>query len=293
MILNKLLEQKLIQPPKWLPDNIQYLTVMGSEAYGVSSGDSDKDIYGVVIPPKNLVFPHLDGHIDGFGRQIQRFDVWQQHHVIQPNTQLNYDFSVYSIVRYFHLCMENNPNMIDSLFTPRRCVLHITQSFQVVRDNRKVFLHKGCFHKLKGYAYAQLAKIKNKNPSNDKRAATVEAHGYDTKFAYHLVRLLNECEQILVLHDLDLEANREQLKSIRKGEWELKRVEEFFIEKEKTLDRLYAESTLRHEPDEQTIKKMLYNCLEAHYGSLDTAIKKDTDISGFIRDLENIIQKYR
>jgi predicted nucleotidyltransferase len=291
MILHDLQKQNLIQPPKWLSDNCCYLTIMGSEAYGVSSGDSDKDVYGVTIPPKDLVFPHLAGHIDGFGRQIQRFDVWQQHHI--PYNEKEYDFAVYSIVRYFHLCMENNPNMIDSLFTPRRCVIHITPLFEYVRENRKEFLHKGCFHKLKGYAYAQLQKIKNKKPSNDKRAADVEVNGFDTKFAYHLVRLLNECEQILVKHDLDLEENNEQLKSIRRGEWGLDRIVTFFESREKSLDLIYAQSTLRHEPDEKVIKNMLLHCLEIHYGSLDNAIKKDNNIVQMINELENVIQKYR
>lgn len=291
MLLHDLQELNLIQPPKWLPNNVQYLTVMGSEAYGVSNGTSDKDVYGVVIPPKDLVFPHLAGYIDGFGRQRQRFDVWQQHHIV--HNEKSYDFSVYSIVRYFHLCMENNPNMIDSLFVPRRCIFHITQSFEVVRENRKLFLHKGCFHKLKGYAYAQLAKIQNKKPSNEVRAETVEKYGYDTKYAYHLVRLLNECEQILSSHDLDLEQNNEMLKSIRRGEWELKRIEEYFQTKEKSLDILHASSTLRNSPNEDEIKNLLLNCLEAHYGTLDNAIKKDVQISSMIAEIENIITKYR
>ncbi len=33
--------------------------------------------------------------------------------------------------------------MIDSLFTPWRCVMHPTQVGEVMRENRKLFLHKG------------------------------------------------------------------------------------------------------------------------------------------------------
>ena len=50
------------------------------------------------------------------------------------------------------------------------------------------------------------------------REKDIVKHGYSTKFAYHIVRLLNEVEQILTEHDLDLERNREQLKSIRRGD---------------------------------------------------------------------------
>ena len=54
--------------------------------------------------------------------------------------------------------------MIDSLFTPHECVLHITQVGTMVREARHLFLHKGCWPKFKGYAYAQLHKMRGKKP---------------------------------------------------------------------------------------------------------------------------------
>lgn len=294
MIVQKLQKAGVIHPPHWLPDNCQYLTIMGSDAYGVSSGASDTDIYGFCIPPKILTFPHLAGEIPGFGRQIQRFEQWQEHHAIQPGTDREYDFSVYSIVKYFQLVMENNPNMIDSLFTPRRCVIHATAIGEMVRDQRKIFLHKGAWHKFKGYAYAQASKIKNKvNSSNPKRAANIEEFGYDLKFAYHIVRLLNEVEQILIEHDLDLERNREQLKSIRRGEWSLDEILDYFARKEVALETVYSESTLSHSPDEDRIRELLMNCLEHHYGSLTDAVKQDISVDRVLNDLEKVLQKYR
>ena len=228
MLLTDLAKRNLIHPPKWLPANAVMLVTMGSQAYGVSTDGSDLDVYGVCIPPKELVFPHLAGEIPGFGRQIQRFQVWQEHHVQHPDKKVEYDFAVYGIVKYFQLCMENNPNMIDSLHVPRNCVIHSTAIGEMIRENRKLFLHKGAWHKFKGYAYAQMSKIRNKtNSSNPKRAATIEQFGYDVKFAYHVVRLMNEVEQILVEGDLDLQRNREQLKSIRRGEWTLDQLKEW------------------------------------------------------------------
>lgn len=52
---------KLAEPPKWLPDAVVYENLMGSVAYGVSNDRSDCDIYGICVPPKDLVFPHLAG----------------------------------------------------------------------------------------------------------------------------------------------------------------------------------------------------------------------------------------
>lgn len=294
MLLHDLSKKNLIHPPKWLPDNTIYLTVMGSQAYGVSTDTSDQDIYGVCIPPKELVFPHLAGEIPGFGRQIQRMEVWQEHHVQNPDKKVEYDFAVYSIVKFFQLCMENNPNMIDSLFVPRTAIIHSTPIAEIIRENRKLFLHKGAWHKFKGYAYSQASKIRNKvNSSNPRRAAEIEQHGMDLKFAYHCVRLMNEVEQILVEGDLDLQRNREQLKSIRRGEWTLDEFEAYFTNKEHALETAYANSKLPHGPDENRLKKLLMECLEHHYGDLSAAVKTDVNVEMLIQDMQSVLDKHK
>lgn len=293
MLLTRLREKSLIHPPKWLPENTHYLVRMGSEAYGCSSGQSDQDIYGWCIPPKESVFPHLAGEIQGFGRQKSKFDVWQEHHVDDPESKKRYDFSVYSAVKFVHLCMENNPNMVDALFVPTRCVMHCTKIGNILRDNRKIFLHKGCWHKYKGYAYSQLHKMAIKTPQEgSKRHASVLEHGYDVKFAYHVVRLILEVEQIMVEQDLDLERNREILKSIRRGDWTEERIREFFTEKEKSLEAVYHNSDLRYKPNEDEIKTVLLQVLEEHYGSLDGAITIPNAEKRCLQEIKSILERY-
>jgi len=51
--LQRLTDRGLIKPPRWLPGNVQYETIMGSVAYGVSSDTSDVDVYGWAIPQKD------------------------------------------------------------------------------------------------------------------------------------------------------------------------------------------------------------------------------------------------
>lgn len=80
--LKKLQDKGLIKPPSWLEPNVQYACIMGSVAYGCSSDTSDMDVYGFTIPPKHQVFPHLAGEIPGFGTQSNKFEQWQEHHVL-------------------------------------------------------------------------------------------------------------------------------------------------------------------------------------------------------------------
>jgi predicted nucleotidyltransferase len=289
MLLQSLIKANAIHPPDFIADNCHYLTIMGSQAYGVADNNSDLDVYGFAIPPKHILFPHLAGEIQGFGHQVKRFEQYQEHHIKDPTDKHeSIDLSVYNIAKYFQLCMENNPNMIDSLFTPVRCVLHITSIGQMVKDNRKMFLHKGAYHKFKGYAYSQLHKMKSQERTG-KRKETFDKYGFDIKFAYHLVRLTYEVQMILEHQDLDLEQNREHLKAIRRGDVKEEEVISWFSEKEKYLEKLYETSPLQHSPDEGAIKSLLLNCLEHHYGSLHNVVVTEDASKAVLRKVKELV----
>lgn len=282
----------LAHPPLFVEDSVQYLTLMGSVAYGVSGDSSDSDVYGFCIPPKTMIFPHLSGEILGFGNQIKRFEQWQEHHIKDEEVKKEYDFSIYSIIKYFQLCMENNPNMIDSLFTPQFCVLHSNRIGNLVRENRKIFLHKGSWHKFKGYAYSQLHKMSIKTPvEGSKRAANVKEVGFDSKFAYHICRLMDEVEQILTIGDIDLQRSKEYMKAIRRGEVSEEEIRNFFTTKEKTLELAYQNSSLPYSPEEGKVKELLLQCLEEHFGTLEKSyVDPDAAIKA-LKQIQEICEK--
>lgn len=272
-IFNNLLKRNLITPPKFLENSIQYEVRVGSVSYGVSSDNSDIDVLGFSIPPKEIIFPHLSGYIIGFGQQPKKFEQFQKHHIFDNTDNKIYDITIYNIVKYFQLCMDNNPNMIDSLFVPDYCVIYSSEIGNLVRENKNLFLHKGSWFKFKGYAYSQLHKmdIKKANPES-KRYESIVKYGYDIKFAYHIVRLLDECQQILEFGDLDLQRNREQLKSIRRGEWTKEEIRNYFFNQEKKLEDIYNKSKIPKSPPVDKLKNLLLNCLEIYYGSLKEII---------------------
>ena len=282
--------------PGFLANAIQYEVVMGSVAFGVSNDSSDMDVYGFAIPPKDHVFPHLRGEIADFDEPAQRFAQFQQHHITEKDALggkgRTYDLSIYSIVKYFRLCLENNPNIIDSLFVPRRCVLYVSPIGERVREHRHVFLHKGVWSKFKGYAYSQMHKLRTKNPEGARKELVAE-HGYDVKFAYHVVRLLGEVEQLLVEGTMDLERNREQLKSIRRGEWSLEKLEDWVGNKEADLESAYARSDLPASPPTEKIKTLLLECLESYFGSLDSVTVQESEAVRALRDIDRAMESVR
>ena len=294
--LQRLTVRGLARPPRWLPNAIQYETIMGSLAYGVSSETSDLDVYGWAIPPKDDVFPHLRGEVPGFGPPRPQFQQFQEHHVRDADALGGrgriYDLTIYGIVKFFNLAMQNNPNIIDSLFTPVNCVLHSTRVGDMVRENRKLFLHRGAWSKFKNYAYAQLHKLATKTPQG-KRAELVAEHGFDTKFAYHVVRLILEVQQILMEGDIDLQRDNEQLKAIRRGDWTAEYLREWFNAKQSELERVHAESHLPAAPDEARIRSLLLNCLEEHYGRLEGCVVDPDRAVAALRGIQAELERVR
>ena len=138
----------------------------------------------------------------------------------------------------------------------------------------------------------QYHKLYSEMISKSKRSENNKIYDMDVKFGYHVVRLLNEVEQILVEGNLDLERNREQLKSIRRGEWPLEQLLDYFQSKEKHLEEVYSKSTLRQAPDEAFIKTMLLQCLEHHYGSLDKMVTvTNTPAETVLQQIVEVLKK--
>ncbi len=173
--LKRLADRSLIKPPRWLPGNVQYETIMGSVAFAVSSDGSDLDVYGWAIPPRDQVFPHLRGEIVGFGSPGPRFEQYQEHQVHDHDALggngRRYDLTIYGIVKFFTLAMQNNPNIIDCLFTPVNCVLHSTRVGDVVRENRKLFLHRGCLAEVQELRLCPVTQVVDQGPEGQEGRA--------------------------------------------------------------------------------------------------------------------------
>jgi predicted nucleotidyltransferase len=295
-LIQRLAARGLLRPPAFLPDNMLYETRLGSAAYGASTNSSDFDICGFAMPPRDHLFPNLAGEIAGFGRPRPRFEVFQEHHVRDPDALggkgCEYDFAIYSLPRYFTLCLEGNPNMVDSLFTSQEFVLHQTRVGNMVRERRRLFLHKGIWSKFKGYAYAQLHKMQSRQPVG-KRREVVEQFGFDVKYAYHVVRLLYEGEQLLMHGDMDLRRDAEHLKAIRRGDVSVEAIRQWAAEKESQLEKLYLASPLPEQPDEPAVRRLLLECIEEHYGCLDQVLARPDASTDALRQIEDVIDRWR
>ena len=102
---------------------------------------------------------------------------------------------------------------------------------------------------------------KNRNPA---RAILEEKFGYDTKHAYHLVRLIRMCKETLTTGLVQVKRpDREELLAIRNGAWTYEQLIEFAELEEKTLNGLYATSNiLPKSPDKIKIEQLAIKLVE-------------------------------
>jgi len=101
----------------------------------------------------------------------------------------------------------------------------------------------------------------NRNPT---RAALEEKYGFDCKHAYHLVRLIRMCEEILTTGKVIVKRpDREELLSIRNGAWSYEKLIDFAESKEKNLNELYNTcNVIPKVPDKESLDKLCIQLIE-------------------------------
>ena len=121
-----------------------YEYIRGSHAYGLNVETSDVDTGGVYIDDVDNIL----GLRENYKEQIadkKNDNVW------------------YEVGRFLELLMASNPNMLEALFVPERCILHVSPIMQFILDNKKKFLSKKSFNALVGYSIQQVRKARGLN----------------------------------------------------------------------------------------------------------------------------------
>jgi predicted nucleotidyltransferase len=103
-----------------------------------------------------------------------------------------------------------------------------------------------------------------KKHRNKKRSALEEKFGYDTKHAYHLVRLIRMCREILLTGKVIVKRpDFEELLFIRDGGWTYEQLMEWAKTQAAELDLLYHSSTLLpRTPDKEYLSKVCMELIE-------------------------------
>jgi predicted nucleotidyltransferase len=103
-----------------------------------------------------------------------------------------------------------------------------------------------------------------KKTRNKTRSALEEKYGYDTKHAYHLVRLIRMCQEVLTTGKVIVKRpDREELLAIRNGAWTYEQLMEFAEREEVELNLLYnSTNVLPKIPNKEKLDQLCIKLVE-------------------------------
>jgi predicted nucleotidyltransferase len=140
---------------EWLKDNIVYLAVHGSQAYGLATESSDVDVKGICIPPSEVE----NDLFQNFEQAENHPDVEKQCSYLKNPKNPKLESTVYSLKKFFVLAANINPNIIELLWTHESDRLMFHKITNSLFEHRDLFLSSKAKFTFSGYAFAQAAKI--------------------------------------------------------------------------------------------------------------------------------------
>lgn len=162
---------------------------VGSDLHGMAiPGTDDNDEMGVYLPaPTTLLGVQPPTEVVPTPEHWISRTVPNGHRSRPGDT----DLSMYSLRKYVRLALEGNPTILTLLYAPESAVLHITRDGEQLRALAPEIVSQRAVHRFLGYLDGQRERLLGGGKQNrvPNRPELVEAHGYDTKYASHALRL--------------------------------------------------------------------------------------------------------
>ena len=219
----------------------------GSQAHGAKLGATDDtDWYGLYIPPPNKVL----------GLEREEHFVFTTGGKLGGNGPSDVDVCLYTLIKWAGLAAKGNPSALHFLFAPLEFT---TDTWERVSAQPQLFLAKGHVKPFIGFADDQMKRLLGqKGQKNVHRAEIEEKHGYDTKYAMHVIRLYGEAKELMEYGRITLpRPNRAELIDIRKGKYSLSDIQELGIQLESEALAAQATSPLPDRVDRDAISRLL------------------------------------
>lgn len=236
-------------------------TQVGSGVHGVTVADQDdRDEMGMCVEPPEYVIG------------LRRFE--QYEYRTQPAGHRSgpgdLDLVVYSLRKWMRLALQGNPTVLLPLFVPDSEVVQAASRGRWLRKHPEMILSRQAGHRFIGYLRSQreqMLGIKSKKHTN--RPELVELYGFDTKFAYHMVRLGLQGVELLETGRITLpmpEPSRSWLRKMRVGRVTRQEALDASETLEQHLRGLVESSHLPPEPDRRRANEWLIDTYRDVWG---------------------------
>lgn len=219
-------------------------TQVGSGVHGVTIDDQDdRDEMGICVEPAEFVvglrrFEQYEFRTQPFGHRSGPGDL---------------DLIVYSLRKWMRLALQGNPTVLLPLFVPDSEVVEVDEHGDHLRAHPELVLSRLAGKRFIGYLRSQRAQLLGlKGRKHTNRPELVERFGFDTKFAYHMVRLGVQGVELLTDGRVTLPMSDEWrgwLRELRRGEHTKEEALAVAEDLEARLVSLLDTSSLPPQPD--------------------------------------------
>jgi uncharacterized protein len=244
---------------------------VGSTVHGLHhGGQDDRDEMAVFTEPPEFLLGlararEIRGGLYGLEHYVERT---QPEGVRSGPGDL--DLVAYSLRKYLRLAMKGHPTILLLLFVPDDLVVTRTELGEELRALRPAILSRRAGQGYLGYLRGQKERLLGeRGQRNVNRPELVEAHGYDTKYAMHAVRLGYQGVELLETGFLTLpmpEPERSRVMAIRAGGRSLSEAVAEIEQVEERLAAAVEHTDLPPEPDRAAVDRYLVRAYRHAWG---------------------------
>ncbi|MGA9885047.1 MAG: nucleotidyltransferase domain-containing protein [Candidatus Acidiferrales bacterium] len=228
-------------------DNLVQAFIGGSQLHGAKlQGSDDTDWYGVFIePPEKMI-----------GLDRDEFFVFTTGGQSGGNGPRDVDVCLYSLRKWAGMAAKGNPSALHFVFAKEQFATHWWD--RVVKE-RMIFASKRHLKPFMKFADDQMERLcGRKGQKNVHRAALEKQHGYDTKYAMHVIRLYLEAREYMAAGKITLPNPRvDLLIDIRQGKYTLPEIEQMGQELNADAIAAQEKSPLPESVDTQVVSRLV------------------------------------
>jgi uncharacterized protein len=217
--------------------------LVGSGVHGTAlEGQDDRDEMGVCVEPPSYVIG------------LRRFE--QYIFRTQPEGSRSgsgdLDVVIYSLRKWMRLALSGNPTVMLPLFAREEDIVSCTDLGNELRGRADMIVSRQAGRRFLGYIRSQRDSLLGKKAGrHTNRPELVALHGFDTKFAMHMVRLGVEGVELLETGRISLPIREPWLtwlRELRQGRRTMEEALEAAADLESSIERLLKTSPLPDRP---------------------------------------------
>lgn len=236
-------------------------SLVGSTLHGLANpGTDDRDEMGVCIEPPEYLL--------GL-REFEHY-VFRTQPDGAPSGPGDLDLTIYGLRKFCRLAAKGSPTVLLLLFVPTEQLIVRTDLGDRLQALAPAFVCRQTARAFLGYLGAQRRELTAARETPSRTRELSSAHGYDTKYAMHALRIGHQGIELLSGRRIALPVpapTRSRMMEVRRGEVPL---DEVLAELDATvteLEQLGRSSELPEQPDYATVNAFLVEAYRDGWGT--------------------------